>query len=327
MQKKSNIKINLLTVSIFCSFVITLLFYVQSVRIIDRTIDEKIYNSLNYHGMIIENNVENTELLSHQLNNIITTTIPFDSVINDTKAMNSYKSDIAPIIISALQAFDANTGWVVFDTNVLSSAGTISYSKKHDSYVKEPEYDVRTSGYAGLEWWRVAEQKGSAWTTPYYWAPWKATIISYSEQIKINDVLIAMTGSELYFNDISKLLSSAKINETGHLTLLNAQNKVLYDLNQNIIGKDYSKINNGKHNTFINIIDSGKDIDIVKDLPFNKDYIFAYKKLNNGWILLTNLSKKDLDYDINQVNLTTAVIILVLLLLSMINRKFLNKKT
>lgn len=317
--------ISLLTVSLLCTFGITLLFYVQSVKVIDKTAHEKINSLLSSNAMMIENKVENTELLSHQLVNIITSTIPYDNVKNNPEAMEAYKKEIAPLIIQSIQSFDAKTGWVVFDTNKITNSGTISYSKVDQAYIREPEYDVRQSGYAQQEWWTVAEKNGTAWSTPYYWAPWDATIISFSEQVKVREQMIAMAGSELYFNDIAAQLSCVKLFQTGYITLLNAENMVLYDPNEKIIGQNYSTLDNNQYQLFVERIKTGKTTEIIDDIPNNKNNILAYIKLKNGWVLLTNLSKKEIYLELNQLNFVLVVIIMSLIAFAQISSKLLSK--
>lgn len=325
-MKNIKVKIKpLLTISLVCTFIITVLFYIQSIKVIDKTVYEKIYNTLNYNAMIIENKIENTELLSHQLTTLIKTTIPYEMIKDNPESMKIYKNNTAPIVEDTIESFKARTGWIVFNTNEIVDGGTLSYSKEKDKYVREPEYDVHKSGYSQQAWWVVAERNGSSWSTPYYWEPWNATIITYSEQININGILIAMAGSELYFNDIAKQLEEAKLYDSGHMTLLNEEYKVLYDFENSLIGKDYVSIAK-QHPTFIDQINSNKKIDIIYDLPNNTNHIFAYIKLDNGWILLTNLSKKEIHYDLNQLNLKLVMTILSLILFAQISSRFIHNR-
>lgn len=326
MNKMKSKKVSLLTLSLVFTFIITLLFYVQSIRVIDKTIHEKIYNVLNYNSMIIENKVENTELLSHELATIISSTLPYEDVENNPIAMEKYKNNIDTLIIEIIKSFNAKTGWVVFDTNVIKDSGTLSYSKQGEAYIREAEYDVRKSKYAEQEWWVVAEQNGTSWSTPYYWAPWEATIITYSEQVIVDENLVAMSGSDLYFNEIADQLNNAKLYKSGYMTLLNAENKVIYDRNKDYIGKDYSTLNNNQYKPFIDIVKTDKEINIIDDMPNNTNNIFAYIKLDNGWILLTNLTKKEIFNDINQLNIVLIIIILSLILFSYYGSKIINKK-
>lgn len=310
------IYIGLLTLGMVCNIGITLLFYAQSIKVIDSTSEEMLKSILYENSMMIENNIENTELLSHQLINIIITTIPFEKIKSNPKAFDEYKKNVSPLFLNAIKNFNARSGWIVFDTNIIDQGGTLEFARIDSTYRRQPEYDIRSTHFDQDAWWADAINNDSAWSTPYYWERWDANIITYSEQVKVGDTIIGIGGSDLFIDDIYNQLSNIKIYDTGYVTLLNADYEVLYDPNEQIIGESYSTINNNQFAKVIEIIKSGKEFDVVEYEYGDKVKVIAYKKLQNGWILIANPNKYEMYADLNKLNFVLILVIIVMIVLT-----------
>jgi len=95
---------------------------------------------------------------------------------------------------------------VIYDVLELYVDGghVISYTKSQQGYDREPEYDVVEEGYSELSWWKTAIEDGSVWTELYYWPPWDAVVTSYAIPIVLNNQVVAVTGGELFYEDVSR---------------------------------------------------------------------------------------------------------------------------
>ncbi len=323
MSKKMYVA--LLTICILSAVVITFLFYAQAIAVIDKTSEEKMTSILNSTSMMIEDKIKNTELLSHELINIITATIDYENIKNDPIAIAEYKDDISDLFLNTIQVFNAKSGWVVFDSNSIERPGILSYAKIKEGYVREKDYDIRKNGLDESDWWTNAEMNGSSWSDPYYWTPWDATIISYSQKIMIGDTFIGVGGSELFFDDISKELRQIKIYDTGHVTLLNEKYEVLFDADPNMVGLSYISYDNNLHENCVRIIEAGSNFGIIKYKEAQKEKITAYQKLNNGWILLATPKKHEMYGDLNKLNFVLLIVFIIIIALAQTYSRFLSK--
>lgn len=317
--------ITLLTICILSAILITFLFYAHSISIIDKTSEEKMSSIINSTAMMIENKIENTELLSHELTNIIASTIDYEKVKKDPIAMEAYKNKSSLMFLNAIKIFHARSGWVVFDTNAIQDAGILSYSAHNDDYIQEANYNIRKDDLDKSEWWVNAETKGSSWSDPYFWEPWNATVISYSEQIVIGDIFIGVAGSELFFDDISSELSKIKIYHTGYVTLLNSNYEVLFDPDSTLLGHSYKTYNNNQHASCVNMIEAGDNFGIIEYKENQKEIITVYQKLNNGWILLANPKKHEMYADLNKLNFVLIIVFIIVIVLAQVYSRFISK--
>jgi len=302
-----------LTFGMICNIGITLLFYAQSIKIIDATSKEKLKSILHENIMIIENHIENTEILSHSLKTIITTTIPYQRIKDNPEMMTEYKKAISPLFLNTIKTFNARTGWIVFDDSIVENAGILSYTKENNIYVKQPEYNIRSTPYDKDSWWVDAINNGFTWSDPYYWKRWDSTIITYSEQVTVDDQFIGVVGSDLFFDDIYKQLSSIKIYDTGYVTLLNQEYEILYDPNKQIIGHNYATYNNNQYSKVVEQIELGKEFDIIKFYDGEKEKIIGYHRIKNGWILIANPNKYEMYDDLNKLNFVLLIVIIVII--------------
>lgn len=304
-----------LTLGMVCNIGITLLFYAQSIKVINATSKEKLKSILHENSTIIENHIENTELLSHTLKTIITTTIPFRTLKDDPEAMATYKEEISPLFLNTIKTFNARTGWIVFDDYMIENAGILSYTKENGTYQRQPDYNIRNTTYAKDSWWLGAVINGSAWSDPYYWKRWDATIITYSEQVKVDDQIIGVIGSDLFFDDIYNQLSSIKIYDTGYVTLLNEEYEILYDPNKQIIGHNYAIYNNNQYSKIVDEIELGKEFDVIEFYDGEKEKIIGYHRIQNGWILIANPNKYEMYDDLNKLNFVLIIVFIVMIVL------------
>lgn len=307
--------ISLLLISILCSLSIIILFYARSIKIIEVTSKEKLKNILSEHSIKIENNLENTELLSHTLKELIKTTIPYENIKNDNIALKAYKNDISELFVNTIKIFNARSGWVVFDDHVIDNGGSIFYAKESNTYTKQEEFNISTTEYINDSWWIDAIKNNDTWSDLYYWKHWDSPIISYSEALNIGETTIGVVGSDVFFEDIYEQLNSIKIYKTGYVTLLNSDYNILYNPNNDIIGENYALLNDNQYFDVVEKIKAGGDFDIIEFYDGDTEKIIGYQKINNGWILIAHPNKYEMYDDLNKLNFVLIIVIILIIVL------------
>lgn len=307
------------------------IFYSQSSSMIATSSNKELSSIVSVNSSLIEKDITKIENLTDQLISLVKTTIPYDKV-TDTKdpvaaqkAMDTWESSILDSFSQSIVVANNRSGWVIFDTNTIPGPNTISITVNEGKEAeRQGEYDVRAAGYAGDAWWSEPEKNGTFWTAPYYWEPWKATIISYSKKVEMNGKQIAIAGAEMFFEDVSKALSEVQIYDTGHLTLLNKDLNVLYHPVAENIGLNLSEIENGIYASSVNQINEN-DKGVFNLTSNGESRILAYQRLSNGWILIADPLKSEVYKGLNNLTALILIVILILFVIAIIISLYLGK--
>jgi methyl-accepting chemotaxis protein len=283
---------------------------------------------LDKEGNHIEKDIMTIESITAQIKNIMVSNMNLSSVKNNNNAMESFKSSVEDTMIGALDYYEAPSGWIIFDDDTISNPGTLSYTRKGPmDYHREEEYNVRESGYAGDAWYQGAIDNGSNWTEPYYWEPWDATIISYSEPVYINNDLIGVAGTEFFFDDLQVSLAEITIYDSGYVTLMDENFNILYHPDEAV--ESLLTVANGDLAYLADKMAKGPDQDLYHYSYKGEDKIMAYYKLSNGWYLTANPVTKEIYEQLNRVTLilfsAAGIVIVIALLIAVYIGKKISK--
>lgn len=300
------------------SLILLSIFYSQTSRMISAASKLELSNLVSVNSSMIEKDIAKIQGLTDQLISIIKTTIPFDQVTDKTDpvkqqaAEDAWELDILDTFSQSIVAAHNRSGWIIFDSDTIPGPNTISVTiHEGDVPNREGEYDVRAEGYDTQAWWSEPERLGTFWTAPYYWEPWKATIISYSKRVEINGKQIGIAGAEMFFEDVANALNQVKIYETGHLTLINSDMNILFHPVAENAGLNLSDINDGLYTAYIEQL-KANDKGVIQISASGETRIMAYQKLSNGWILLADPLKSEVYKGLNQLTLLIFIVILIL---------------
>lgn len=314
ITNKNNLQV--IIFSLFCILIITILLYHQTHIITQSSSNEKAQSALSFQANLIESNIQKTQMLTGQLKNIVESKIPYSKIKENPALIEKYKQSLKPLILSTVKSFNAKTGWIVFDTNLIQNAGIISYYYDGENYIAEKEYDVHKDNYSKEPWWTDTFKNGYTWTLPYYWEPWKTDIISFSQVAYSNSIPIAAVGSELYYKDIEKNLASAQLFENAPILLLNENKIILFDATTQNIGKSYSEIYPEAY-SFIKKNEVSKTSAVIDTSTKSQHSLLAYHKLSNDWILVSNPNTssffKQIDQQSLHIILTISAFLLVVI--------------
>ncbi len=310
ITNKNNLQVIIL--SLFCVLTITLLLYHQTYRITQTSCSEKAESALSFQANIIEGNIKKTQMLTGQLKNIVESKIPYSKIKENPDLIEKYKQALRPLILSTIKSFNAKTGWVVFDTNIIENAGIVSYYSVGETYILEKEYDVHKDNYSNEAWWVDTLNNGYTWTLPYYWEPWKTQIISFSQTAFSNSIPIAAVGSELYYKDIEDSLSSAKLFDNAPIILINEQNIILFDPLKENIGKVFSEVYPESYSV-VKKAEASKPSEVIDTSTKFEHSLLAYHRLSNNWILISAPNTNSFFTQIELLSLNIIIIILAFL--------------
>jgi len=273
----------------------------------------------------IEDAITNIVSLTDQLDNIVSSQIDLKAVQHNQEAMSDFKTSIKKLLTGAIDTFEAPSGWVIFDDNTIDHPGTLSFTRaSNGNYSQEGEYDVRASGYAEDGWFKGAIDNGSNWSAPYFWEPWDTTIISYSQPIIIDGKVVAVTGTEFFFNTLSEQLSNVAVFESGYVTLLDQNFNFLY--HPEVTDENMATIYDGQMASVVDGIKNGDTTGVIKYQLDGNEELISYYKLSNGWYLTANPKQDEIFAELHSLTNRFILLAVFFLLISVAIAVLLGKQ-
>ena len=313
--------------AILSSIILGAIFYSQSVSMISESSDKDLASLVSLNAGGVQREITKIESLSDQLINLVVSRLDA-SIYTDSDKMQTFEKDIEKTFGEAVITAGNRSGWIIFDPLTVDGGHTLSVTVDNGQFAVSPEYDVRAEGYAKDSWWADAEKNGTFWTAPYFWEPWNATIISYSKLVKIDGKQLGVACAEMFFDDITERLSSVKLYETGHLTLLDSQLNIMVYPDPEMTGKPISEISPAISESLTKALTSSPKGTFQYDLD-GKTRILSYEKLSNGWILYADPLKSEVYAKLNSMTfiflLALAGILAVTALFSFVLGRSLSK--
>lgn len=265
---------------------------IKSKEAIEKEAENNLINLVSSQAKDIELLIDHAEMLGENFVKIASDRIDVAKVANDQEAMDAYELEIAPSIESLVSISEHGTGWVVYNSDVIQGANTISYIRDNNGeMVREGEYDANTFDKEGNEWWYVSLEKGQLWTVPYIWKnPTTGTetkYISYGKRIEKDGKIIGVAGTDLKFNDFSEILSDIKIYKNGYMVLMNGNFDVLYHPKPEMENNNMETVGDGIMADAVSQIKNSSETTGIIHYKLDGDKkIGAFYKLSNGWIAM-----------------------------------------
>jgi len=289
--------------------------YTTAKRVTKEEAEENLLNLVEIEAAKIENEFSRVKYLSDSLESLVSSTISSNYRSYTQSMMDEYERSISDTFKSTINTFSNKSGWVLFNSEVLPSGNTLSFTTEGSTYVREEEYDVVNDGYSNDGWWANAIENGYNWTDPYYWESWDANVITYSKPVIVGNQVIAVAGGEIFYDDLRNDLASLKIYDNGYMTLMNDEYDFLYHPNTDF--DNLTKIVDGK---FAFLADDIKASSTgVSYYKFNGDNkIIAWTTLSNGWILTANPIEKEMYSGIDAIKNSIYIISVIVIVLALI---------
>ncbi|MCR4778474.1 MAG: methyl-accepting chemotaxis protein [Lachnospiraceae bacterium] len=137
---------------------------------------------------------------------------------------------------------------------------------------KDPSWDF---------YFKVAEKGGPVWLDPAYDESLGCTVITYSNPIYVDDILVAVAGFKVDFSEITNTVNSIKVYNTGHAFLVNDDNRFIihkeYGINDTLESAGYTKLAGAVWNG-----NSGS----LEETVNGELYYVSYSKMNTGYTLV-----------------------------------------
>lgn len=312
MKKISNkiaVAMVLLTFSI--SLTLGILLYVQSKALIRIEAEQNLMTTLDRESKIVDSELTRVKRLSTVIKSLVESTLDLQQADSNPDYMITYKQDLSEIFKRLLIDFNNVSAWVLFNSDVIPGTHTVSFTYENEQFIQEPEYDVIRDGYANESWWQNAITKGEYWTSPYYWEPWNANIITYSIPVSSSDKLIGVAGAELFLSAFQERLKNIKIYESGYVMLISDTGEEIYlpdDVDLQRFRTWYSE-----NKAYIQENPTGLQY-LQQDTG---EEIVAWQMLNNGWLLLAHPKTEEMFGGLAILNFITVLIILLSIPLSL----------
>lgn len=272
----------------------------------------------------IEKSITEMLTLSNQLENIVVKNMPLEEVKRSDEAMERFKRDIQDTFVGVLETFDAQSGWFIFDDATIPDAGTLSFTKQENGYNREADYNVREEGYDQDAWFQGAIDNEFNWTEPYFWEPWNAEIISYSQGVKIGNEVIGVAGTDFFYDQLKTRLSEIVIYESGYVSLLSSDFNIIY--HPTLQGENLKTVSDGAIAFLADEMRNGEATGIIPYKFDGEEKLMAYTKLSNGWYLTANPVVSEIYKDLNKLALLFVVIGAIGITLSIILAVFISNR-
>jgi signal transduction histidine kinase len=222
---------------------------------------------------------------------------------NNPQSLNEFKAQFIPQITEILHLLRPMSLWIVFDSEKIKGAHTISFLDKNrnGTYSRIKEYDVSKKDlqHPSMAWWTRAKAQGEVWTNPYYWPKWDMELITYSRAVFVDSVFIGCLGSDFKFPDLGGKLDSMHTFQTGHLFLLNDNRDIVYSSNHG------TTMSPEEQDAVKNAIKKGSNFQFVAEN--SKRWAVSTEKLSNKWTVALSVSEKEFFSGIDQMIYTLLI--------------------
>ncbi len=320
MKKISNkIAVAIVTLTFAISLTLGIFLYVEAKALIRKEAEQNLMTTLDREAKIVDSEFTRVKRLSLVIKSTVESTLDLEQAVSNPNYMVTYKQGLTEIFKRLLADFDNVSDWVLFNSKVIPGTNTVSFTFENGQYIREPEYDVIDDGYASETWWQEAIVKGEYWTTPYYWEPWNANVISYSIPLTSKGKLIGVAGAELFLSAFQERLKDIKIYESGYVMLVTDTGEEIYlpdDIDLQRFRTWYSE-----NKAYIKEHPIG-----LQYLPLETgEEIVAWHMLSNGWLLLAHPKTEEMFGGLAILNFITIIIILLSIPLSLGMGVFVSK--
>ncbi len=317
MMKKISLRIMLAI--IICSITTSTILCVVSIKHASAVMNEEAEQMLSYASEKYSNQLSiyfgNTEALVDSL--AANVSVTFDPLKHTSRSayFHEYKTYLDGIIKETLQFSDIAYGlyftfnpeltyptqeevWYAFDEEGVPQAVMPDLSLNARDF-SEPVAENMQYYFNPIR-----EQKGT-WTGPYVDSDVNLEMLSYSTAVYVDHILIGVAGADILTEDTIDIVKTMKIYP--------GSNSFLYDDEKGLIvsSNDLNKERYTESEQQIQKYPEAQDSGVFRHSDLSEEYILAFSKLSNGWILgITQPTK--------EVFSPTRGLILVLILLTLL---------
>jgi len=181
---------------------------------------------------------------------------------------------------------------------------------------QEPE-DISTFSPTNedMEWYyEPINTKEGAWIPPYVDATINVKMISYTNAIFKDGILIGVVGIDLAFEDIEKTIGDMRLYDSGYSFLINTDLTILLHPSLET-GKYLTDIKNEDLNKVIGSMTKNES-DVIEYVFKNEEKVMGFSKLSNGWILGVSIVEADILAPIERLKNSIIISVVFLLIIT-----------
>lgn len=313
-MKKISFKIitGIIVCSLSISLIVALLGILQGTKAIKKESNDKLtYMAGNYANEFSKSLSSIQSSLDSVATNVIAS---FDmNQFNESPKsyIEQYSNMISPAIKKTSETLDGVQGvYLAFDPVLTKQVNEIWYAdvKGDGNYIRQKpvelsDYNINNENMAYF--YNAINSKRPIWSDPYIDETLNINMVSYSQPLYKDNVLLGVLGVDIKMDDIKKVIENMKVYDTGYAFLLNEKYDFL--IHPTFTPKDnFSIMEEGKFK-YITDAMSKNNNGIVNYTMKNQEKVISYAKLNNNWILALGTPIKEVFNPID--NLKSSIII------------------
>lgn len=231
-----------------------------------------------------------------------------ESKILDTAYDEAYIDSIDAYIKQVSTGYEDILSLSVYinPADIETMIGTWYIGENKQEFDEHEWYVTWFSKQPDFQWWRdVEEVEEAKWQKSHFDAAVQKNVMTYGYPVYINDKLFAMIGLCVPFDKFSLLVSEVELYDTGHASLVDAEQYFavdsVYNINETLTSVGYTKI--------VDNLENEINFDVIQ-LKTNsgKDTYIGYAKMNNGYTVLMEAPTAEVNSATKTVLIYTLVI-------------------
>lgn len=221
----------------------------------------------------------------------------------DPAYFTTYETVVDPVVKKFAESTDGIMGAYVFINPELTKELQYSWYLKDENknaFIKQQKFTLGsfTANNPNLSWYfKAVQAKKGVWSEPYEAVG--ATMVSYTQPIYQDGVLIGVAGMDVNFDVIKQQIQKVKVYKTGYAMLLDEKFNYLvhptFKKRENL-----ANIQNGSVAFMIDEMKK-KPSGLIYYKFNNKDKISSFAHVSNGWIITIAPPENEIYEDIIQL--------------------------
>lgn len=264
-------------------------------------------------NILKETHIENEKDLVKHIGN------EYSHILNRYASMINYLSEDSDVSLRVRESYDEAKlldefkGFMNSDSNILS----VYLATTEGDFFLYPQIDVSDEFDASIRPWYVQalKEKDVIITNPIEDAITGELIVTVAKPILDGNKTIAVLGLDLSVKDLEKNIENTIVGESGTLTLVDSEGKVVVDSKQ-VIGDEFRW-----PELLLDVQSGNRDIKLYTEESkgqTDKYYVVGTMVDNVGWYVLANINEGDLLMQSTEVLLVVSKIGLIILLLAIV---------
>ncbi|GAA0784160.1 methyl-accepting chemotaxis protein [Hathewaya limosa] len=325
---KNRITAMLITSSLALSMVLTIIAVIYSKVIIADESKKYMSTLVDNKSMELQENFNNLEKCIDNINDVIGSSVDMNK-ITDKKYMNNCMDILRKVTKSQIK----NTPWAMniyatFNPQVTKDVYEVSYFKDKDKVELDKEVtslNEFNKSDKNMNWFYETIEKGKGyWTDPYFEKDTNKDVISYLKPIIKENKILAVIGIDVDFNNFKQIVRGTKLYDSGTAYLLNR--KLNFIIHEKFTIKDNLATSwGGVLKNICNDIKQNKN-GFYEINEGSKKYLNCYNKLNNGYIFMASVDKREVFKPVRSLIGAIIVADIVCIILTVIASLYSSKK-